>query len=290
MGVIFKNYAIIYEWAKIPYLKFMKVKEFWLPETPRSLEICHDGKLITDIIVLYKSEANRIEFESSRVIEIPVPETLSKQASEVSKDKEQNRWHTFQQIPSYNDLIPGQIAPSWQQTLKSMKPKAQGITDLSSVRLIATFGAKTSEIDGTGKLKGTTIQWSSSIVDTNDKELKTSAPESVVVIPDNYIVGIHKNYVEIQTFSGVTELVFKFSGNFRFATAFEGTGLGIRRRGRFYFMIYNKKTRNTQFYWIRETGYDYVDIEAKNRKMDKESKPSKVLGAIASKIEAFAQI
>lgn len=87
MGVLFRNEITVLEWAKLPYLKFMKVKSFWLPETPKNFSIYHDGQFVTKLFVAYEGEANIIDFESSQVSEVQVLEEFTKQAKEVLKDK-----------------------------------------------------------------------------------------------------------------------------------------------------------------------------------------------------------
>ena len=100
IGVILKEDIIVFEWAKAPYLKFMKVKQFWLPETPKFIELCHDGEIIRDIIVVYEREANIIGFESSAVTDLVAPPKLtSDQPKDIIKDRTQFNWIDIAQLP-----------------------------------------------------------------------------------------------------------------------------------------------------------------------------------------------
>lgn len=76
MGLMNRNGITVFEWAKLPYLKFMKVKQFWLPEMPKFFSICHDGKTIRELLVVYEREANIIGFESSQVVDVAVLDEL----------------------------------------------------------------------------------------------------------------------------------------------------------------------------------------------------------------------
>ncbi|RKO95385.1 hypothetical protein CAUPRSCDRAFT_12917, partial [Caulochytrium protostelioides] len=69
MGVLFRQDIILFEWAREPYLKFMKLKAFWLPESPKFMHLLHDGVAVREIFLGYSNEANLVSIDNSRVKE-----------------------------------------------------------------------------------------------------------------------------------------------------------------------------------------------------------------------------
>ncbi|KAG5463753.1 MAG: hypothetical protein BJ554DRAFT_2186 [Olpidium bornovanus] len=73
MAVLLKQDIILFEWAAEPYSKFMKVKAFWLPETPKFVSLQHDMLEPTFLIVGYASELNAVRISDAEVSDLPVP-------------------------------------------------------------------------------------------------------------------------------------------------------------------------------------------------------------------------
>lgn len=230
MGVKFKNDITVFEWAKLPYLKFMKVKQFWLPETPKTFAINHDGRLINNLIVIYESEANVIEFESSQVHEIKVVDELYwDQPKSVRKDKASLGWLSWTQLP---EKSPGDnpadgansssiTNPSWYETIKSMKPSKKSqrgsLESSMNARFLATYGASTRVLNIEGNSSSSknypvslATQWAQPQLllegaklrpsDLSDGMSECSAPMRVLNLVNQYQAAFHKNYVEIANF------------------------------------------------------------------------------------------
>lgn len=101
MGVLFKQDVTLYQWAKEPYLKFMKLRAFWLPEAPKSMHLIHDGLTITDLYLIYASEANIVSVDDSKVKELFVNPEYTSIAKSI-KGVKNPRWQTFNQIPFHD--------------------------------------------------------------------------------------------------------------------------------------------------------------------------------------------
>ncbi|KAJ1562567.1 hypothetical protein HK096_007787, partial [Nowakowskiella sp. JEL0078] len=97
-AVLFRSDVILFEWAKEPYLKFMKLKQFWLPpEVPKAMHLLHDGVAAREIYLCYNNEANLVSVDDSQVREIEVHRDFLKQTK--SLGAKGTRWQTFEQIP-----------------------------------------------------------------------------------------------------------------------------------------------------------------------------------------------
>ncbi|KAJ3194592.1 hypothetical protein HK101_002349 [Irineochytrium annulatum] len=95
MGVLFKQDVILFEWAREPYLKFMKLKAFWLPEQPKFMNLLHDGLVIREVYMAYAREANLVNVDDSKVREVDVHSEFARK----SGGGRGARWQTFAQIP-----------------------------------------------------------------------------------------------------------------------------------------------------------------------------------------------
>jgi hypothetical protein len=290
LGAIMKNSVTVYEWAKLPYLKFMKVKDFWVPETPKSMDILHNGKIVTDLIFVYDREANYIEFESSQVKEIAVSQDIQqKLAKDVQKDKDQMKWFSWIQLndePPQSADNPSSI-PTWYNTMKSMKPGQQN-AQRDPRFFLATYGNQTRVVDEYGELKSEgiplkiqpSIEWNHAQSDKKkDEGLQQAAINRLILLNSFYAAGIHKNFVEICNLqTGKLIQTIKSTAGLRVLCPPPGSDNGERRRGKLFVSSYNKKKKASQIYWLKETGYDLNRFEKEMSKNDKIQKSNKVLG------------
>lgn len=116
MVVMFRAEMILFEWAKEPYLRFMKIKAFWLPETPRFVEILTDGFVARELYLGYEMEANLLSVHDSKVKEIPIHESFTTIHKDTQRAVAQGKlshissnnvlplskicWQTFIQVPN----------------------------------------------------------------------------------------------------------------------------------------------------------------------------------------------
>lgn len=98
MAVMFSAEVVLFEWAREPYLRFMKVKAFWLPETPRFVDILTDELVVRELYVNYQQEANLIQFDDSKVAEFNVDPLFESKVSKLSGSTPP-RWQQFSQVP-----------------------------------------------------------------------------------------------------------------------------------------------------------------------------------------------
>lgn len=297
LGVLFSRDIVVFEWAKLPYLRFMKVKQFWLPELPKFFSILHDGSTIVELMVVYEREANHIEFESSKVVEVMVIDTLkSCQPKECLKDKDQYRWVSWLQLPmsgkeepSAADADAKKVVPSWYNTIKSMKPRSSK-DPIPPREFLGTFGTQTllCNQDGlaTTRDKETcapSFTWNSVPAQMQPKkgedQLQTAAPSRVFVVPQQVVIGVHKNFIEVRKYSDGT-LLQCFRSKNMLKPLSPGAGFDVleRRRGRIYLTAVSKKKKSTTVHWLKENNFDLSQAESLMRRIDKEEKINKVVG------------
>ncbi|KAL5040474.1 hypothetical protein RTP6_007477 [Batrachochytrium dendrobatidis] len=99
LTVLFRQDIVLFEWAKEPYLKFMKLKAFWLPETPQFLMMFHDGLVARELCLGYTGEMNMVDVEHSKVKEILVHRDFRERAGA------KPRWRNFSQIPFSHEKL-----------------------------------------------------------------------------------------------------------------------------------------------------------------------------------------
>jgi len=159
MSVLFRQDIILFEWAKDPYLKFMKVKAFWLPETPKVMSILHDGIVVSEIYLGYANEANIVSVVDSHVMELPVsPDFIRAQPSNPG-NSDRPRWQQFVQVPfsaEQKKYLQGTIRPMGTINKKLMAAVGPTINrqkkPAQDTRIfLATFGAVSRVVDAMGR-------------------------------------------------------------------------------------------------------------------------------------------
>lgn len=211
MLVLFRQDITLFEWAKEPYSRFMKVKSFWLPETPRFMSMFHDGYFIREVLLGYTNEANIVNVEDAKVQEIQVHKDFS--SGGVPRDE---RWRTYDQLPLDQSLYATIKANDVRQATVNRKVLAavspyqnqQGSANLHLRRFLATFGKRTKIVDMSGNpIPNTpTFTWS-------------SYPSKLLVVPGMYVIGICETSVEVCNIKSGEQLqVIQHSAQLKFLT------------------------------------------------------------------------
>ncbi|KAJ3099242.1 hypothetical protein HDU96_010766 [Phlyctochytrium bullatum] len=63
---------VLYQWARDPYNRFLKRKDFMLPEAPTGLRMVHDGVTVTDFWLSYEKESAMLRCFDGRMTEVRV--------------------------------------------------------------------------------------------------------------------------------------------------------------------------------------------------------------------------
>ncbi|KAI9159407.1 Mitogen-activated protein kinase kinase kinase kinase 4 [Blastocladiella emersonii ATCC 22665] len=195
MLVVVKNDVTLFEWAKDPYLRFMKVKAFWLPEAPRFVSIFHDGYFVRDLLVNYTAEANLVNVEDAKVTELGVAtEFRSHGGPDGAPAASSERWRTFDQLPIEANTFQTMRMTVLRQTSVNRKiaaavsPYQDGMSAVPAAkrRYLATFGHVTHIVDGKAAAQPNTpaFRW-------------TTYPSKLLVVPGLYVIGICEHSVEI---------------------------------------------------------------------------------------------
>ncbi|KXS18097.1 kinase-like protein [Gonapodya prolifera JEL478] len=197
------NTAVWYEWAVDPYLKFLKVKDFWLPESPKSISLLHDGVFIKQLFLAYNLEGDLIQSDDAQVVELPVTREFTENMGKFGA-MTNPRWQSWSQIP-FSDAVKQKIGtlirPNSTINKKiraAMAPTAgAGKKSLEEVQrvFLATFSNVSRIVDVEGKVvdtqtlgyggpKGYMIKWS-------------EPPSRVVLVPEHYVAAVCSETVEV---------------------------------------------------------------------------------------------
>ena len=93
ISIILFQGITVFRWAQAPYEKFMKIKSFWVPETPQFVSFALDGLAPTHLYIGYTGELNKVTISDSQVKELPVHKEMK------SKGMRKPRWQCLRQIP-----------------------------------------------------------------------------------------------------------------------------------------------------------------------------------------------
>lgn len=193
MSVIFKQEVMLLEWAYQPYNRFMKLKGFWMPESPKFIEISQDGIAAKYIYIGYSNELNLIHIDDSNVKQIKVH-------SEFSQTESKKRWRNYSQYPFSESRIEqmvesnkGMMRPSGKSKLGAAVSNTveHGIESAEHL-FFATYNRITKTVNKFGEpvlVKGASgwkagKQWAESVV-------------ALIQRPFETLIGVGKNMVEI---------------------------------------------------------------------------------------------
>eukprot|EP00835_Amoeboradix_gromovi_P006550 NODE_793_length_4199_cov_0.962195.p2 type:complete len:384 gc:universal NODE_793_length_4199_cov_0.962195:2995-1844(-) len=184
VGMTNKSMLTVLEWAKSPYNRFMKTKSFWLPESPRFFCLINNGKMITKIIMGYHHESNSIDFESSKVSDILVNSTVSRQSKK-------GKWVDFDQLPLDLELLNDtQIEQRDNIKMQAVMQHKKG-EGLKSVPCLCTFGSISYFADDCGR-----------IVENSQLFEWKSIPNKITIIKDEMLIGYLDHGIEVFDWQG----------------------------------------------------------------------------------------
>ncbi|ORZ36589.1 kinase-like domain-containing protein, partial [Catenaria anguillulae PL171] len=195
MLVLVKNDVTLFEWAKDPYLRFMKVKAFWLPEPPKFVSIFHDGYFVRELLVNYSMEANLVNVEDAKVTELPVAnEFRSSGGPDGTPAPNGERWRTYDQLPiEANTFATMRMTVLRQNSVNrkiaaAVSPYQDGMSAVPAAKrkYLATYGLATHIVDGKAQVIANTpaFRW-------------TTHPGKLLVVPGLYVIGVCEHSVEI---------------------------------------------------------------------------------------------
>ncbi|CAG8507086.1 1874_t:CDS:2 [Funneliformis mosseae] len=188
--------------------EFLHTRTYWLPQTPKFLQMSvHEDQLI-DIIAVFHTEVICIGIEDARVREISISEELRSPdlINNSSNDSENMTWQTFTQLPWIPTLDPEfvsecfTIPPPYNLIINEdpsamLNPIPVFETGNIDSLFFATFGSKSMIVDSKGRPFSTIVfQWTYPPLQV--EFLKPSQAEG-----ESYVVGFGKNMVEVRSFN-----------------------------------------------------------------------------------------
>lgn len=166
----------LFEWAKAPYSRFMKVKSFWLPEEPKFYRILHDCFFVTEILVVYPQEADTVNAEDCTVKEIPT----------CAFNEKQGMWRSFEMqiltnAATIKQTLRKKINP---KVLAAVSPYEDTIPNVKILHL-GSYESTTKYIDKRGNLI------------PNTPEFKWSSPPLKILCFKNHVAAICSMFIEV---------------------------------------------------------------------------------------------
>ncbi|KAJ3088988.1 Serine/threonine-protein kinase 4 [Quaeritorhiza haematococci] len=204
MGVVFRQDIILFEWAKEPFLKFMKIKAFWLPESPKFMHLHHDGLVIREVFLGYSNEANMVNVDDSKVRELEVHRDFSSKAAETEGGMgSKTRWQTFVQIP-FSEVKRAELR-TMTQPVGTVNKKLAAVVGPTMARaggsgsqppvdryFLATYHRLTRVVDIAGQ-----PMMGSGVGGWKDGVLWAEPPQDLVLRPVDYVFSVSKSGIQV---------------------------------------------------------------------------------------------
>ncbi|KAI8617845.1 hypothetical protein BC830DRAFT_59581 [Chytriomyces sp. MP71] len=196
MGVLFARDVILFEWAKDPYLRFMKLKAFWLPELPKFMNLITDGLSVREVYMAYAMEANLVQVSDSKVIEVDVHREFLKSA-QATGGGYRPRWQSFNQIPfseAKRNELKSMSRPNNTVNRKLLAVTGPGSAGSTSVDryFLGTFHRLTRVVDISSQ-----PMMGSGVGGWRDGVTWLEAPNHIVMRPVDYVMAVGSRTIEV---------------------------------------------------------------------------------------------
>ena len=256
MAVMSKQGVVLYEWAKEPYLKFMKVKAFWLPEPPKFAQLLHDGLTIREVLVAYNSEANIISVHDSQVHDLITHVDFQNKADSKA------RWQTFDQIP-FSEIKKSEMKAGYKPN-STVNRKLAAVVGSSTLErsptdviryFLGTYSKFTRIVDIHGHPVG-----GAGVGGWKDGVYWKGTPLQFILRSGEYVVSVSKHRIEVVDWKSAQYheyLELDDSCQIRLLST---------RRG-FVIAAIEKKKKGCQVVWIKENPKKSVDVVAVTTQM-----------------------
>ena len=239
--VILYQGITLFRWAVAPYSKFMKIKSFWVPETPLFVSFAQDGLAPVDLFIGYTSELNRVAISDSRVSEVGVHKEMK------TRGMSKPRWQCIKQIPFPDSKLEQLLRESSKGTSNRKLAAISGPTltrskvTMSERYFLGTYNKLTKVVDANGyPMIGAGVGgW-------KDGVMWSEPPIKQILRPLQHVMSTGRNTLEIvewKTASLKQRLTLDESSSFKILSSVHGyTLLGVE-----------KKKKGVMIYWMRES-------------------------------------
>jgi serine/threonine protein kinase len=231
----------LFRWAVEPYNRFMKIKSFWVPESPKFVSIAQDGLNAVDLFVGYSSEMNRVSVYDSKVSEIRVHREMK------TKNSGKARWQNLLQIP-YSDAKLEQLLRENTKASATTNRKLAAVAGPTLKRgptmtdryYLGTYHRLTIVVDEKGH-----PMIGAGVGGWKDGVMWSEAPVLQILRPLQHVISVGKNNIEIVDWKSAVlkqRLTIDENSSFRFLCLKHGSTL----------LVVDKKRKGSMLYWMRE--------------------------------------
>jgi hypothetical protein len=230
----------LFRWAVDPYKKFMKIKSFWVPETPKFVTLTNDGIQATELFVGYSSELNRVSIQDSKVTELKVHKEMKAKASG------KQRWQSFLQIPYSDTKLESILRDNARGTINRKLAAVTGPTlarplQASDKYFLGTYDRLTKVVD-----KNSYPMVGAGVGGWKDGVMWSEVPITQILRPLQHVITVGMNTIEIVEWKSAglrQRMTVDSSSSFRVLTSTHGETL----------IAVDKKKIGSMLYWMRES-------------------------------------
>ncbi|CAG8677824.1 8690_t:CDS:2 [Cetraspora pellucida] len=196
--------------------EFVHTRTYWLPQTPKFLQLCMHEDQLVDIVAVFQTEVILIGVDDARVREVsidPQLQPVSQHLISLPSFIHTSQWQTFSQLPWIPVLNPEfvsdnfTIPPPYDSTINAdpstmLNPipifetssiDSLQLTGESYSLFFATFGTKSMIVDSKGRPFSTVVlQWTFTPLHVEFLKSNQAGGES-------FVVGFGKNMIEIRS-------------------------------------------------------------------------------------------
>lgn len=268
----------LFRWAQEPYTKFMKIKSFWVPESPKFVSIAQDGLDAVDLFVGYSSELNRVSIADSKVSELPVHKEMK------VRTFSKTRWQNILQIPFTDAKLEQLLRESTRgnsttgRKLAALSgPALQGRPKNTDKYFLGTYDKLTKVVD----MKGQPMI-GAGVGGWKDGVLWSETPVTQILRPLQSVISVGKNTIEIVDWTTAAlrqRLTVESSSSFRVLASTHGHTL----------LVVDRKKKGSMLYWMRESSAPPRPVGSVLAQVVKENLPVNLLETPTSHVESSTQ-
>ncbi|KAJ3386057.1 hypothetical protein HDU84_001825 [Entophlyctis sp. JEL0112] len=246
MAALFARDIILFEWAKDPYLRFMKLKAFWLPEAPKAMNLITDGLTVREVYMAYAAEANLVQVSDSKVVEVNVHREFARNAAANPYPSTKARWRSFNQIP-FSDAKRSELK-SLSRPNSTVNRKLVAVTGAGNIAtavvdryFLATYHRLTRVVD----------IWSQPMMGSGvggwkDGVTWTEPPNQIVMRPVDQVIAVGRQCIEVADWRSaqlLQTLRVDASASIRVLNDYPGSFLTVIDQGRRGSVLYHMKEK-----------------------------------------------
>lgn len=242
LTIVFSQAITLFRWATKPYKKFMKVKSFWVPETPVFVSFGQDGVSAVDLFIGYATELNKVLISDSKVSELILHKEMERGGGTGKM-----RWRSIKQIPFSDAKLEVMLKEATAKGTMSRKlaalsgPTLNRQSAITERYFLATFSRLTRVVDA-----AMMPQMGAGVGGWKDGVMWSEPPITQILRPLQHVMSIGKTNIEIvewKTAALRQRLSVDSTSSFKLLSSRHG----------YILVAVERKKKGFMIYWMRES-------------------------------------